>query len=76
MTSPATGQEMEEWEETWNTMEPFTVTVVPSDQSDHDLFQDMQPVLKKTKKVIIYYSDVITLIVTMETGIHRRTKGS
>ena len=60
-------------------MEPFTVTVVPSDQSDHDLFQDMQPVLKKTKKVIIYYiyySDVITLIVTMETGIHRRTKGS
>lgn len=54
-TSPATGQEME-WEESWNTMEPFSVTVVPSDhaadQSDHqDLFQDMQPVLKKTKKV-------------------------
>lgn len=52
-TSPATGQEME-WEETWNTMEPFSVTVVPSDpsdQSDRDLFQDMQPVLKKMKKV-------------------------
>ena len=46
-TSPATGQEME-WEESWNTMEPFSVTVVPT---DGDLFQDMQPVLTKTKKV-------------------------
>ena len=44
-----------EWEESWNTMEPFSVTVVPSnpssEQPDQDLFQDMQPVLKKTKKV-------------------------
>ena len=46
-TSPATGQEME-WEESWNAMEPFGVTVVPTDS---DLFQDMQPVLTKTRKV-------------------------
>ncbi|CAI8024008.1 hypothetical protein GBAR_LOCUS13988 [Geodia barretti] len=48
-TSPATGQEME-WEESWNTMEPFSVTVVPTDS---DLFQDMQPVLTKTRKVYV-----------------------
>ena len=45
-----------EWEESWNTMEQFSVTVIPSDQlaaSDQsDLFQDMQPVLKKTRKVV------------------------
>ena len=29
-------------------MEPFSVTVVPTDS---DLFQDMQPVLTKTRKV-------------------------
>ena len=46
-TSPATGQEME-WEESWSTMEPFSVTVVPTER---DLFQDMQPVLTKTRKV-------------------------
>ena len=61
-TWPATGQEME-WEESWNTMESFGVTVVPSDhtpnstpstpsgQPDTDLFQDMHPVFKKTRKV-------------------------
>ncbi|CAI8024007.1 hypothetical protein GBAR_LOCUS13988 [Geodia barretti] len=39
-----------EWEESWNTMEPFSVTVVPTDS---DLFQDMQPVLTKTRKVYV-----------------------
>ena len=37
-----------EWEESWNAMEPFSVTVVPSDP---DLFQDMQPVVTKTRTV-------------------------
>lgn len=48
-----------EWDESWNKMEPFSVTVVPSDpqsgiepgRSDTDLFQDMQPVIKKARKV-------------------------
>lgn len=48
-----------EWDESWNKMEPFSVTVVPSDpqsglepeQSNTDLFQDMQPVIKKARKV-------------------------
>lgn len=48
-TSPATGQEME-WEESWNTMETFSVKV---EQSDNDLFQDMQPVLTKTRKMYV-----------------------
>lgn len=59
-TWPSTGQEMDgEWDESWNKMEPFSVTVVPSDpqsgiepgRSDTDLFQDMQPVIKKARKV-------------------------
>ena len=35
-------------------MEQFSVTVIPSDPLDaqSDLFQDMQPVLKKTRKVV------------------------
>ena len=37
-----------EWEDSWSTMEPFSVTVVPTDR---DLFEDMQPVLVETKKV-------------------------
>ena len=59
-TWPSTGQEMDgEWDESWNKIEPFSVTVVPSDpqpgtepgRSDTDLFQDMQPVIKKARKV-------------------------
>lgn len=65
-TSPATGQEME-WEESWNNMEPFSVTVVPTER---DLFQDMQPVLTKTRKVGQLNQAPLFDISSMLIGIH------
>ena len=77
-TWPATGQEMGgggegEWDESWGTEEPFSVTVVPSDpqagpgpsQSPGDLFQDMQPVIKRTTKVSSWPRPVIVCVVVL-----------
>lgn len=72
------GRGEEEWDN-WDSVEPFSVHVVPSDGEPHppttppganqpdeapemDLFQDMQPVIKKAKKVQAH--------VAMEIHVH------
>lgn len=72
------GRGEEEWDN-WDSMEPFSVHVVPVDGEPHppttspganqsdeapevDLFQDMQPVIKKAKKVHTH--------VAMEIALH------